>query len=130
MSRQYTLGKKERLRSRKKIEMLFENGQRFTIAPFLVYYRVHKETDLPALQAGVSASKKNFKKSVDRNRVKRVIREAYRLQNQALKDKVKNRQNSLDLFIIYTGKTLPDYTEIFEKMKPVLQKLSELYEKA
>ena len=123
------MGKKERLKSRKKIEMLFESGQRFTIAPFLVYYRLHKEVKLPTLQVGVSASKKNFKRAVDRNRVKRIIREAYRLQNQALKENIKSHSNSLDLFIIYTGKNIPEYNEVSEKLKPVLKKLEELYAK-
>jgi len=109
--------------------MLFESGQRFTIVPFLVYYRLHKEVELPTLQVGVSASKKNFKKAVDRNRVKRIIREAYRLQNQALKENIKSHSNSLDLFIIYTGKNIPEYNEVSEKLKPVLKKLEELYAK-
>lgn len=130
LSRQYTLGKHERLKSRKKIEALFSGGQRFTMAPFHVYYRVHKDAEPHLLQAGVSASKKNFKKAADRNRVKRIMREAYRLQNQALKEKIKSNTNSLDLFIIYTGKTIPAYAEVFDKLRPVLQKLGELYEKA
>ena len=123
------MGKKERLKSRKKIEMLFESGQRFTIAPFLVYYLLHNEVKLPTLQVGVSASKKNFKKAVDRNRIKRIIREAYRLQNQALKENIKLHSNSLDLFIIYTGKNIPGYNVVSEKLKPVLKKLEELYAK-
>ncbi len=130
LSRQYTLGKHERLKSRKKIEALFSGGHRFTIAPFHVYYRVHKDAMPLSLQAGVSASKKNFKKAVDRNRVKRIMREAYRLQNQDLKEKIKSNPKSLDLFIIYTGKTIPAFAEVFDKLKPVLQKLGELYEKA
>ncbi len=58
------------------------------------------------------------------------MREAYRLQNKDLKEKIKSNPKSLDLFIIYTGKTIPAYTEVVEKLKPVLQKLAELYEKA
>jgi ribonuclease P protein component len=130
LSRLYTLGKKERLKSRKKIEALFSSGQRFTMVPFLVYYRVHKDEVQQTLQAGVSASKKNFRKAVDRNRVKRILREAYRLQKLELKERIKSNPKSLDLFIIYTGKTIPVYSEVFEKLKPVLQKLNELYEKA
>jgi len=126
----YTLGKTERLKSRKKIEALFSSGQRITSVPFLVYYRVHNDSELSKLQAGFNASKKNFKKAVDRNRAKRILREVYRLQNTALKNRVKTGKKSLDIFIIYTGKELPVYTEVSVKFEPVLQKLIAIYDKA
>jgi ribonuclease P protein component len=124
------LGKKERLKSRKKIEALFSSGQRITILPFLVYYRVHRDAENSTLQAGFSSSKKNFKKAVDRNKAKRIIKEAYRLQNSILKDKIKTGMKSLDIFIIYTGKELPVYSEVLLQIKPILQKLTEVYDKA
>ena len=130
MSPIYTLGKQERLKSRKKIEALFSSGQRFTIVPFLVYYRVHKDAEPASLQAGFSASKKNFKRAVDRNRAKRIIREVYRIQHTTLKEKIKTGMKSLDIFIIYTGKELPVYTEVSVRMEPLLQKLLEIYGKA
>lgn len=130
LTRQYTLGKKERLKSRKKIEALFSSGQRFTSVPFLVYYRIHNDTGTATLQAGFSASKKNFKRAVDRNRAKRIIREVYRLQNTSLRNMVKTGMKSLDIFIIYTGKELPVYTEVSVKFGQVLQKLTEIYGKA
>jgi ribonuclease P protein component len=130
LSKQYTLGKTERLKSRKKIEALFSSGQRFTTVPFLVYYRVHADASTPVLQAGFSASKKNFKRAVDRNRAKRIIRELYRLQNTTLKTRIKAGMKSLDIFIIYTGKELPVYIEVSAKMETLLQKLMEVYEKA
>jgi ribonuclease P protein component len=126
----YTLGKTERLKSRKKIEALFSGGQRITSVPFLVYYKVHNDSLPSKLQAGFNASKKNFKKAVDRNRAKRILREVYRLQNTALKTKVKTGVKSLDIFIIYTGKELPVYSEVFVKFEPVLQKLMSIYDKA
>jgi ribonuclease P protein component len=128
--RKYTLGKKERLKSRKKIEALFSSGQRFTIVPFLVYYRVHKDAEPPLLEAGFNASKKNFKRAVDRNRAKRIIREVYRIQNTSLKTTIKTGLNSLDIFIIYTGKELPVYSEVSQRMEHLMQKLLEIYGKA
>jgi ribonuclease P protein component len=130
LTRQYTLDKKERLKSRKKIEALFSNGQRFTSVPFLVYYRIYNDIETVTLQAGFSASKKNFKRAVDRNRAKRIIREVYRLQNTSLKNMIKAGMKSLDIFIIYTGKELPVYTEVSAKFSQVLQKLTEVYGKA
>lgn len=58
-----------------------------------------------------------------------MMREAYRLQNQPLKATVKAGAKSLDLFIVFTGKILPAYQEVFDKVKPLLLKLQEVYEK-
>jgi len=98
--------------------------------PFLVYYRIHNDTSTATLQAGFSASKKNFKRAVDRNRAKRIIREVYRLQNTSLRNMVKTGMKSLDIFIIYTGKELPVYNEISLKFEQVIHKLTEIYGKA
>ncbi len=75
------------------------------------------------LQAGFGASSRNFKKAVDRNRIKRLSREAYRLQKQPLLDRVQQKGLSLAVFFIYTGKELPDYRTVTEKIGVALQKL-------
>jgi len=75
------------------------------------------------LQFGVGVSTKNFKKAVDRNRVKRLIREAYRLQKNELKNKLKLKKMHMNLFFIFTGKELPSYDLVYEKLTIALQKL-------
>ena len=75
---------------------------------------VEKKTDY--LQAAFSVSIKNFKKAVERNRIKRLMREAYRLQKVTLKNKLEEKQQSLLVFIIYTDNKLPEYKIIYEKM--------------
>ena len=75
------------------------------------------------LQAGFGASSRNFKKAVDRNRIKRLSREAYRLQKQPLLDRLQEKGLSLAVFFIYTGKELPDYRTVTEKIGVALQKL-------
>jgi ribonuclease P protein component len=117
-----TLGKNERLKSRKLIEQLFSEGNKFGIVPFRIFY-LYKEEEKMSLQFGVGVSSRNFKKSVDRNRVKRLIREAYRLQKSTLQNILKEKNGELNLFVIYTGKELPAYAEVFTKMKNVLDKL-------
>ena len=77
------------------------------------------------LQAGVTASSRHFKKAVHRNRVKRVMREAYRLQKPTLQLTLIERQKALVLFFIYLGKELPVYADVHEKIGVVLQKLSD-----
>jgi ribonuclease P protein component len=83
-----------------------------------------QETANP-LQAGVTVSSRNFKKAVQRNRVKRVLREVYRLQKLPLQNALISGQKSLALFFIYTSKTMPVYKEVSEKMEVILQKLQE-----
>jgi len=123
--KQFTLGKQERLKSRKAIEQLFKDGQRFTITPYRVFYR---KAGKPGLQFGAGVSSKNFKKAVDRNRVKRLMREAYRLQKINLQKHLKDSNTGLNLFFIYTGKELPSYDIIYEKMALALQKLTDSIE--
>lgn len=71
---------------------------------------------------GIGAGTKNFKKAVDRNRIKRLAREAYRLQKKELKVKLMEKKLQLHVFFIYTGKELPLYNLVFEKLGIALQK--------
>jgi ribonuclease P protein component len=121
-----TLGRKERLKSRKSIEILFTQGKNFPLSPFRVYFIFpEKETSLNKfnLQFGAGVSTKNFKRAVDRNRIKRMIREAYRLQKNELQEKLIQQNRIMHVFVIYTGKDIPAYSDIFEKMKAVIMKL-------
>lgn len=128
MAKKLTLGKNERLKSRKQIELLFSEGKKFSITPFRVHYVINELTN-PPLQFGVGVSNKNFKKAVDRNRIKRLVREAYRLQKIALYQKVKEKKGQLNIFIIYTGKEIPGYRVVFVEMNKVLDKLGHLIDK-
>jgi ribonuclease P protein component len=138
LTKQFTLGKKERLKSRKQIEQLFKQGNSFTIFPFKIYYVLsslpinkHSESSsdsrLPTpnsrLAFGVGAGTRNFKKAVDRNRIKRLTREAYRLQKNALQQKLLEREKQLNVFFIYTGKEIPDYLLVKEKTMQILNRI-------
>ena len=75
------------------------------------------------LQAGFGAGARHFKKAVDRNRIKRLSREAYRLQKNPLLQRLEEKRLSLAVFFIYTGKELPDYGTVTDKIGVALQKL-------
>ncbi|MCW3113583.1 MAG: Ribonuclease protein component [Segetibacter sp.] len=77
------------------------------------------------LQAGVTASSRHYKKAVQRNRIKRVMRETFRLQKADLQETLVNQQKSLILFFIYIGKELPVFAEVQQKMQVVLQRLTD-----
>jgi len=129
VAKQFTLGKQERLKSRKQTDELFREGKRFTIPPFRIHYSFSqiKNTALqPGPLFGAAVSSRAFKKAVDRNRVKRLMREAYRLQKGALQEQLKTQDCRLHVFFIYTGKQLPGYTEVYEATGKVLDKLYKL----
>jgi ribonuclease P protein component len=118
----YTFKKEERLKSRKTIEGLFKDGKSFSNFPFRVLWKF-SDNSVAALQTGFAVSSKNFKKAVDRNRIKRLMREAYRLQKNDLQNQLQQQQKQLAVFIIYVGNELPEYDFIFDKTTPVLNRL-------
>lgn len=126
----YSLGAKDRLKSRKAIEHLFEKGNSFSISPFRILYTLSPVIPPAAnetnLQAGFAVSSRNFKKSVDRNRIKRLMRESWRLQKNELQSSMLLSKHSLRIFLIYTGKALPVYAVLFEKTGAVMNRLIKL----
>ena len=78
------------------------------------------------MQAAFSVSSKNFKKAVDRNRIKRLMREAYRLQKSLLQSELENNRLYLAVFIIYTGNSLPEFENIFESMGTAINRLQKI----
>lgn len=126
MAKQFTLGKNERLKSRKSIEQLFSEGKKIVVAPFSVLYMHTQSEEKSSLLFGTGVSAKNFKKAVDRNRIKRLMREAYRLQKKNLQEKIETNNIQLNIFFIYAGRELPEYDEVYKKMSIVLNKLEML----
>jgi ribonuclease P protein component len=123
MEKKFTLKKVERLKRRKVIEKLFSEGRAVTSFPIRVQYKMDDPLLTVSLQAGFSVSSRTFKKAVDRNRIKRLMREAYRLQKAPLEQALQTKQQKLALFLIYTGKELPNYVLVREKIEVVLKKL-------
>ena len=126
MTKVFTLSKQERLKSRKLIEQLFREGKSIAVFPYRVLYLPVNDADirLPAtLQSGVAVSSKHFKKAVHRNKIKRLTREAYRLQKAGLQQKLTETGKQLILFFIYTGRELPVFLLVKEKVQVILDKL-------
>ena len=113
----HTLGKLERLKSKKLIEKLYEQGSSVKSFPLRMVYLQTKHTSGFPAQVGVSVSKRNFKSAVDRNRIKRLLRESYRLQKEILYDHI---QNPYVFMISYLGKEEIKYEEMYAKMTMLL----------
>jgi len=115
----YTFKKEEKLKSKKLIEQLFEKGSSLSEFPLrMVYLKVDHRSNY-TVQASFSASKRKFKKAVDRNRIKRLMRESYRLNKHIL------YQNIADKHIImftYIDEKEHKYVDIEEKMIHLLKK--------
>lgn len=126
MPKQFTLGKNERLRSRKQIELLFSKGRKFDVASFRIFFVFtgnKTQATNSNLLFGIGVSAKNFKKAADRNKIKRLAREAWRLQKNELKDKLAKADQQIKVFFIYTSKEMPEFNLVFEKIGIVIKKL-------
>lgn len=110
------------MKSRKQTEQLFKEGKSFSVFPLRLVYLLKQEQE-GKMQAGFSVSTRYFKKAADRNRIKRLMRECYRLQKNELKALCENEARALLMFFIYTGNELPDYNTIFEKVHAAIKRL-------
>ncbi|WP_221408153.1 ribonuclease P protein component [Fulvivirga imtechensis] len=113
-----TFKKSERLCSKKAIQELFSKGSSFYIYPFKIISRADPKGSFH--QILISVPKRNFKKAVLRNKFKRRIREAYRLNKHLLKSTSK-----LQIAYIYTAKELLEYKEIERKLILALERLNQ-----
>ena len=128
MSSQFTLGAKERLKSRKQIDTLFSTGKKLNTPPFRVYYAFHFSPPA-ALLFGVGVSSKVFRKAVDRNRVKRQIRECWRLHKSPLGEYCKQKELVLHVFVVYTGREAGAYADLYTVMGKIVEQLLSVAEK-
>ena len=134
-----TLGKKEKLKSRKQIDQLFAARTFVTETPIRLFYQAQPAVKHPSdqsttmsspIKAGFGCSKKFFKHANKRNRVKRLFREAYRKQKATLKNFCDQHQLELRLFWLYGHKELPTLLEVEEKMAKLMAVLVKKLEKA
>jgi len=123
MARRYGFGKAEKLKSRKQIDDLFAKGKTLSVFPLRATYRFLNSEGEPGIQAAVSAGKRYFKKAVDRYRIKRLMREAYRLQKEALKATVIERSVKCYVFFAYSDTTIADFATIKNAMMECLSRL-------
>ncbi len=120
-----TFAKEERLYEKKLIDQLFKDGKSFFVFPFKVFYMSHEAAGLSLPKVLLSVPKRNFKRAVDRNRIKRLMREAYRRNKSSLSEGEEGCRQQLLIGLIYTAKVEMDYVEIERKIILILQQLLE-----
>lgn len=122
-------GKEYKLCSRKQIDNLFEEGEAIKSYPFMLRYQYTSLNSPQSFQVVISAPKRNFKKAVDRNRIKRLMREVLRKNKTQLETALRNNNQQLALFLMYTSRDMPSYQEVENKMLKLLAKLDSVITK-
>ena len=118
--------KKERVVSQKLLDELFDGGHSHSMAAFplrVIFMHTEHQEGQPPVQVLISVPKKRFHHAVDRNRVKRQIREAYRHQKHLLADKVASNQMLVVAFVWLSDQLQPS-AEVDSKVKNLLERIA------
>ncbi|OFZ01955.1 MAG: ribonuclease P protein component [Bacteroidetes bacterium RIFCSPLOWO2_12_FULL_31_6] len=119
----------EKLKSTKDIDGLFNGGKSIHETPIRAIYKKKEDSSKVSLSVGVSVPKKLIKLAVDRNLLKRRMREAYRLNNQQLKQTLLTSETQLNVMFVYGSKQILSYIEIEDKIKVILNRFNSMFEK-
>jgi len=115
----YKYGKKDKLKSKKIIEQLFTEGKAVTAYPLRLIYLKTEFEDNSNLKTGVSVSKRLHKTAVGRNKIKRLLREAYRLNKPLY---FNNSSSSYAFMILYLSKDGTTFDKVNKATKLLFQK--------
>jgi ribonuclease P protein component len=123
----FTYQKTDKLKSRKQTQHLFSTGQAINVFPIRLIYTIEpiassleSISPISLLQAGVGAPSRTFRKAVQRNRVKRLLREAYRLEKPNFVSQASLDHKRVNLFFLYTDANVLTQLEIQAKVKEAL----------
>jgi ribonuclease P protein component len=125
----HTFRKNERLCSKAIIEALFNHSKSFLVYPVKVVYlelndQLEKFSDSP-LQAMMSVSKKKFRKAAQRNKIKRLMRESYRMNKNELTSLLCEKNKKVAVGLIFIGDAVPDFSYLQSKIILVIKRLSQ-----
>jgi ribonuclease P protein component len=127
LSKVFTYQKSDKLKSRKQTQHLFSTGQAINVFPIRLIYTIEpiassldNISSTSLLQAGVGAPSRTFRKAVQRNRVKRLLREAYRLEKPNFITQAALDNKRVNLFFLYNDANVLTQVEIQAKVKEAL----------
>lgn len=125
---EFSFKKGERLSSKKAISSLFKSGRSVASYPIRIIYSQTESEQYPAIVA-ISVPKRLFKKAVDRNLLKRRIREAYRLNKPEFYSRLQRNNTQMTMVILYQHKKILDYRTVEKGVKMALDQLLQKLEK-
>ena len=125
----FRLTKEERVSGERRIETLFTRGRSFMAYPFRVVYLQTAHPQTMPLSVLISIPKKRLKAAVDRNRMKRVFREAYRLNKHLLTEAVPPLSGHMEVAFIYVKEELCDFATVEKGVRKALRELTQLIRK-
>lgn len=128
MKHQFAFPKEEHLCGEIRINKLFTEGKAFIVYPIRIVYRIDEKNDDVPLKVLVSVPKKRFKRAVKRNRIKRLMREAYRLNKIPLINIVEAKHLNLHIALNYVSNEEVDYKLIELKVIDALKKIADKIE--
>lgn len=126
----FTFRKEERLKRKKQIDRLFAAGKSFYLFPFKIFWLMAEEPQPAPAKVLIGVSRRSMRKAVNRNRAKRLIREAYRLQKNKLYQHLAERSLQVHIGIIFTGHELLTFEQTEEKINLVVARLLKEIHKA
>jgi ribonuclease P protein component len=124
-----TFSKSEKLCSKKAIDCLFEKGSLFYVYPFKVIYNLDKHPEEPGQRVLISIPKKYLRRSVDRNHMKRLVRESYRRLKSRIHVPVKEAKTGLNIAIIFTGRKVISFQEVNQAIEQIISKIALVLDK-
>lgn len=120
----FSFSKKERLKNKIEIESLFSEGNRFFEYPFNVIWKLDSNSD-STLKMAVSVPKKKIPNATDRNKIKRLVREAFRINKTIIQQPLETKNVKLHLMLVYSQSSIISMSEIEDKISVTLQRLAE-----
>lgn len=121
----FTFNKKERLKKRKEIDALFNSGKKLKENPVVLFWNERLEDDDIPFKMAFSVSQKLVKSAVNRNRIKRQMREIYRLHKNDFFEALQNGPKKYAGMLIYTSTVMPEYANLKEKIILILERYIE-----
>jgi ribonuclease P protein component len=124
MSTDFTLGKKERLKSNLVIQNLLKNGKTISAFPLKIYWDINEDIQQQSpVRMAVSVPRRRIRQAVDRNLLKRRLREAYRLNKSILYDPLRKKGLSVVLIILFLADEFLTYEAVESKVRDLLRRL-------
>lgn len=121
----FSLASTERLKSKKELGELFAHGKSFLLYPFKIVYHTPSQKTEARSKVAFAVSKKKLKNAVDRNRMKRLMREGYRLNKHVLTNHLSQSDKWLNITFIYLRNDLASQLEVSDKIKLILHRLAQ-----